>query len=75
MTDLHIILDDDQFDAERREARRLCEALASDVVAYHTALQDAGIDGELLATLVTQFNARWVGDSVDEVVFAFGGDE
>lgn len=79
MTDLYDICADDQRTAERREARRLATSLAGDVVAYHAALKDAGIPDPLLTTLVTQFNAAWIGQTADEVDIDFslllGGDE
>src|SRR5690554_5394861 len=46
--------------AELAEARQRAVALAGDVVAYHAALVAAGIDGELVVTLVTQFNRAWL---------------
>lgn len=79
MTSLGDICADDQRTAERREARRLATSLAGDVVAYHAALKDAGIADPLLTTLVTQFNAAWIGQTADEVDIDFslllGGDE
>lgn len=47
--------------AENAEARQRAEALAGDVACYYHALKGAGIDGDLLATLTTQFGAAWVG--------------
>lgn len=71
MTDLYDIFTDDQRTAERREARRLATSLAGDVIAYHAALKDAGIPDPLLTTLVTQFNAAWVGQMADDVEIDF----
>lgn len=76
--DLRDILGRDQFDAERREARRLANALAGDVIAYRDALKGAGIPDPLRATLVEQFNTRWLGpvSSDAEIDFSFIlGDE
>lgn len=75
--ELRQIAGDDQFDAARREARRMVTALAGDVIAYHEALTGAGIDGELVATLTEQFNARWLGpvESDAQIVFSMGADD
>lgn len=64
-----------EFDQKRAEARRFAEALAGDVIAYHKALAGAGIEGELLSTLVSQFNASWLGPitSDAEIVFSMDG--
>lgn len=68
-----------EFDQRRTEARRFAEALAGDVIAYHDALQQAGIAGELLDDLTRHFSAAWLPQLNDEPVFdmsAFlGGDE
>lgn len=57
--DLARIGADEQTEAHRREARKLASAIAGDVIAYHTALQDAGISGELLADLTRDFGGKW----------------
>lgn len=76
--DLRSIFEDDQQDEHRREARRFAEALAGDVIAYHDALQQAGIAGELLDDLTRHFSAAWLPQLNDEPVFdmsAFLGGE
>ena len=77
--DLRSIFEDDQQDEHRREARRFAESLAGDVIAYHHALQQAGIAGELLDDLTRHFSAAWLPQLNDEPVFDmsafFGGDE
>lgn len=64
--------------AELAEARQRAVALAGDVVAYHAALVAAGIDGELVATLVTQFNRAWLEggepSDIEASFMLFGGD-
>ena len=62
MDDLAAIAEQDQFEATRREGRRLALTIAQDVIAYHGALKGAGIDGPLLDTLVTRFHDHWLGD-------------
>lgn len=68
-----------EFDQQRAEARRFAEALAGDVIAYHDALQQAGIAGELLDDLTRHFSAAWLPQLNDEPVFDmsafFGSDE
>lgn len=60
--DLAIIAEQDQFEATRREGRRLALAIAADIVAYRGALMAAGITDPLLSTLVEQFSRHWLGD-------------
>jgi len=73
--DLRRIFEDDQFEEERRQGRRLTLAIANDIIAYHGALKGAGIDGDLLATLTTQFSAHWLGPvtSDAQIVFSMEG--
>ena len=59
MDDLARITVDEQTETQRREARKFVAAIAGDVCAYHAALKDAGIDGDLLDTLTGDFGQRW----------------
>ena len=75
--DLRDIFGEDQFNAERRDGRRLTLAIAQDIIAYHDALRDAGIPEPLRNTLVEHFSTHWLGPvtSDAEIVFSLDGME
>ena len=73
--DLAAIAEQDQFDAIRREGRRLALAIADDIVAYRGALMEAGIADPLLSTLVEQFHRHWLGDGESLPMDIFLGDD
>ena len=68
MDELTRITVDEQTETQRREARKFVAAIAGDVCAYHAALKDAGIDGELLDTLTRDFGQRWHAYQLSEDV-------
>lgn len=78
MDDLYRITEDDQTNAERRNARTLAIALAGDIGAFYGALKGSGVEGELLADLTRQFQERWIpGDEVESTIYVntYPGDE
>ena len=73
--DLAAIAEQDQFDAIRREGRRLALAIADDIVAYRGALMEAGIADPLLSTLVARFHDHWLGGGDSPPMDIFLGDD
>lgn len=80
MDDLARISVDEQTETHRREARKFVASIAGDVTAYHAALKDAGISGELLDALTGDFGGKWHtlqlcdGDYEIELMYAEGDE-
>lgn len=79
--DLARIAADEQTTAFMRDQRKRARAIAGDIATYHTALQVAGIKGELLDSLTDDFGGKWhdyqLGDEIEINVAALyaEGDE
>lgn len=75
------IVMDEQTTAFMRDQRKRAVSIAGDIGAYHAALKDAGIEGELLADLTDDFGSKWhdyqLGDDIEinvAALYAEGDD-